>query len=160
MDPAMKRNELEPLEKMRLGINYSFPIVLRGLTIKARPLSIIEQHQVLADSKRDIEAVDSKFRTPFDEAAILAQHYIITASDNDPNVSAYILNRASPEELSFLYKEYCAVVDKCNPMFEQMTAQDIGDLVEKIKKNKNPVLALTDLSFHQLASICRRLLEI
>lgn len=151
------------LAQMRAGVEYEFPIRCRNFVFKARPLSISEQNKVLTEAQ---DKIDAKAGLPnvLSESAIIAQTYLIYAarpygSQDITQVNEYLLNRATPEELQYLYSQYCAIVDKCNPALEFLSSVEVQELVEQVKKKKNLDSALIDLSFKELASICRHLLQ-
>lgn len=153
------------LSKMRLGASYSFPIKCRGFEFFARPLSVSEQNQVVTEAQSKIDSMSAMAKNVFSEATLLAQCYLMYASrpidkpTTITDVNEYLLNKATPEELQYMYKQYCAIVEKCNPGLELVSGEEIQILVDALKKKKKEmVLALTELSFKDLVSICNHLL--
>lgn len=157
----------EQLQMMRDGVEASFEITVRKFSFKARPLSILEQHHAMKTARAKIKEIDEIDRDGFTEAAIIAQSFLIPASkpfgarEGDSAVTTYLLDRATAEELQFMYKQYCAIVDKCNPALEEIEPEKLIELVNVLKKKKpqETVSALIELSFAELVHISHSLLK-
>jgi hypothetical protein len=67
-----------------------------------------------------------------------------------------VLQSLTPDELHYLFKEYCAGADKLNPSLEKMPLERLQELVALAKKNPS---ALIELSFSELVNLSRHLLE-
>jgi hypothetical protein len=133
--------------------------------MSARPLSIGESVEVGTKVSQRINEMSEFEKNRLNEHSLLAYETLILASTtdygtNDPKISEYILKRLTPDELSFLFKQYVAECDKVNPCLEMMDIKDIRPLVETLKKSPKDDLAsqLIALSFTQQVSTLFHLL--
>ena len=68
------------LEKMRLGVDYRYPITIRSFTLLARPLSIGETAEVATETTRrmqEISRMDKAASHTLNENIILAQETLV-----------------------------------------------------------------------------------
>lgn len=159
------------LEKMRLGVDYRYPITIRSFTLLARPLSIGETAEVATETTRrmqDISRIDKAASHTLNENIILAQETLVKASTsdvgaNDPKITPYVMSLMTSDEITELYRQYVDVVDRCNPALETMKPSDVKTLVDDLKKNlagdKELALRLTELSRSHLLSMAHYLLS-
>lgn len=151
------------LEAMREGTNYRFNIRCRGLEFSARPLSCFEVVRATQEVADKIEELDHKYRNSITESLWMASKKLQKATtsevgSNDYKLTDYEIERMTPDEIDFLWKQYVAGCAKVNPCLEEMKNEDILALVAQVKKSPNLGLAVIDLSFLELANICRHLL--
>lgn len=131
----------------------------------ARPLSIGESVEVGTKVSQRLNEMSEFEKNRLNEHSLLAYETLVLASTtdygtNDPKISEYILKRLTPDELSFLFKQYVEECDKVNPSLEMMDIKDIRPLVETLKKSPKDDLGsqLIALSFTQRVSILFHLL--
>lgn len=152
--------EVEQIQKMRLGVDYRHPITIRDFSILVRPISISETLEVSQVVTERFMKLDVNAKNRVAEHTFLAQETLLRASkpapdsEMEPTISNYIMNKMTPDELSYLHKQYVAVMDKVNPALEMMDASEVKEMVEALKKNP---LAVTEFSFLELASMVRYL---
>lgn len=158
-------DRIDQIDAMRMGVDYRFRIVCRGFSMSARPLSIGESVEVGTKVSQRLNEMTEFEKNRLNEHSLLAYETLVLASTsdygtNDPKISEYILKRLTPDELSFLFKQYVAECDKVNPCLEMMDAKDIRPLVEALKKSPKEDLAsqLIGLSFTQQVSTLFHLL--
>lgn len=164
----MPRTEDMPqLAAMREGIDFRFPIKLRGFEIHVRPLSIDETMLVYSEVAEALASVPEKMRNRLVEQATLAKKTLVMAStsdvdEKDARITELVLGRFTPDELSHLFKEYTACLERVNPSLDRMAKADLDALVDLVKKNATSPDALastlTELSFLQLANLTLLLL--
>lgn len=164
MNTPESLKELPEVEAMRMGIAYRFPISLRAFKMEVRPLTMSETIQVKQEVVRVLGSLPTNQRTPLEEHTLLARETLKLASQSDVGsgdfgITDAMLDNMRPEEIRYLMKEYVKVVDKCDPCFEEMSIEELEELVDYLKKEskKNP-LALTEFSFSQLVSVARYLM--
>lgn len=168
----MLDRDIPQIEQMRMGVQYRFPVKLRGFTIHLRPLSTDEAGKVFCAVQDRLEQLPKEsHRTQAMQQFFFSRETLQRASTsdpdkNDPQLTDLILGRFTTEELAYLLKEYNAGCDGCNPMLENMTEQDIKKLVDEVKKNLDGVAPLKDLqsrlielSFLELVNLSMALLQ-
>lgn len=156
-------DRIDQIDAMRLGVNYRLEIKVRGFKIMVRPLAIQETLQVAATVQEEISKLPASAQNRLSEHFILAKETLKLASTtdvgrNDPRITDLILTQMTNDELHYLFKQYVAACDKVNPALELLTPSDMQTLVDELKKNSDETelgLALTELSFLQLASLAR-----
>jgi hypothetical protein len=150
------------LDAMRLGVNYSGVITIRGFSLRVRPLSISESIEVAAKVTDRILSLPKSGQNRLSENTFLALETLALASTsdvgaNDPKITDYTLTRMTPDELAAVFKAYVAECDRVNPALERMTAEDVTALIESLKKSAGDQVELdsrlTELSLSELASI-------
>jgi hypothetical protein len=104
---------------------------------------------------------DAKLRaTPLSENLLFAIKTLARASSSGPDardntLHESVLQQLTPDELMFLFKSYNAVVDRVNPLFEELGGERLDELIRLAKKNPG---ALIDCSFAEVVGVCRALL--
>lgn len=148
------------LSKMRQGIHYKFPVSIRGLELKLRPLSIMEETTIESEVYDFLMSLPENKRTRLLETRLLATKSIQIASTSDVDakdiqITEYELNRFTPDELQNLWKQYLLGVQKVNPSLETIEPEELKKLADDLKKN--PSLLIEQSSWHIL-SLVRHLL--
>lgn len=150
------------LDAMRLGVDYSGVIKIRGFSLRVRPLSISETVQVASKVTERMMDLHPMAKNRLSENTFLAIETLTLASTsdvgvNDPMITPYIMERMTPDELSSVFKAYVAECDRVNPSLDKMSGEDVGKLVEELKKNvANPDgldSRLIELSLSELLSV-------
>lgn len=152
---------IQELEDMRQGVDYRLEVKIRGFSTLMRPIAISESAQIAANVQKELRALPEEAKNSITENLILAKHTLQTASTSDvgktdPSITSLMMDRMTTDELQYLHKQYLAVCDKVNPMLEIMSPEAIAEMVEEIKKNSS---VLTELSFMELANVCRFLIK-
>lgn len=160
-------DRMEQIDAMRMGVDYRFTCRVRQFEITLRPLSVFEVVRLTADVAEELKATPDKGRNSLTEHTLLAKKTLVLASTsdvgvNDPRITDYILERMTTDELHFLFKSYQRGCDGCNPALELMSADQVRDLVEVLKKSpldrEEWALALTELSLSQMISLIHHFL--
>lgn len=154
-------DKIDQIDAMRMGVNYRLPLKIRGFQMTVRPLAIQETLQVAATVQDELSKLPSNAQNRLSEHFILAKETLKLASTSDvgkadPRITDLILTQMTNDELHYLFKQYVAACDKVNPALEMLTPPDVQTLVDELKKNKDETelaLALTELSFSDLASL-------
>lgn len=160
----MEKDLLPQVEKMRMGVDYTFPVRLREFHVNLRPLSNAELMEAQAAAALTLRQMQEHRRTRITEDNELAKEYLERASSPfgtyAPVLSKPMLEQMTTEEVMFFYKEWLAVCDRVNPLLEKMPTEKLQELVDAVKKNPTADLhyQLTELSFGQLASLAFYLL--
>lgn len=160
-------DRIEQLDAMRLGTEYRLKVKIRGFEMYVRPLSISESIQVTANAQEKLSMLPANARNTLTEHTILAKETLKLASTSDVGkddirITDLILDRMTNDEVHFLFKQYIAATDKCNPALELMSGPELKAIVSDIKKNRQDpelVSQLTGLSFSQLVSIIHHLVN-
>ena len=160
-------DRIEQLDAMRVGTDYRLKVKIRGFEMYVRPLSISETIQVTANAQEKLALLPTNARNTLTEHTIIAKETLKLASTSDVGlddirITDLILDRMTNDEVHYLFKQYIAATDKCNPALELMDTKELKTLVSDIKKNKqDPELVshLTALSFSQLVSIVHHLVN-
>ncbi len=155
------------LDSMRMGVAYGFKLRLRNFEARCRPLSLMETTDV-ANAVADIMGgLPLGMRNRLSEHTLLAKQTLMraTSSDvgaNDGELTDYIMDRMTPDEVSAIFKQYIAGCDRCNPMLDKMKPAEVVALVEELKKSQPDAealaLQLTELSSLQLINLASYLL--
>lgn len=154
-------DRIEDLEKLRLGVDYSFLVRIRDFSVRLRPLSISETMEVAAEVVDRYGRLPKNMQNSLSENMILAKGNLTRASRpyqgsaTEPTLTEYLLDRMTPDELQLLHKEWVAGCDKVNPSLETMPIEKLDAVIQELKKNPSLV---TELSFTQLANVCQRLI--
>ncbi len=155
---------LPQIDQMRMGVDYSFAVKLRGFTVVLRPLSNAEMMEANGNVSAIMSSKPQHLRSRISEDNELAKEYLERASSPfavyAPVLSKPILEQMTNEEVMYFYKEWMAVVDRVNPHLEKLTADQLDTIVDAVKKNPTEDLhyQLTELSFGQLANLAHYLL--
>ncbi len=152
---------MDNLELMRLGSSYRFPVKLREFTIMLRPLTVLESITVMGETKAHLEKLPKYNQNAITEHVLFSQKTLQLASTskpdgNDPTITEHELSQTTPDELTYLFKEYLAVADKVNPAFDALPVETLNKLVAEAKKND---LILIELSFSEIVNVCRYLIS-
>lgn len=153
-------DRIEQIDAMRLGTDYRFLVKIRGFEMYVRPLSISETIQVTANTQEKLSLLPPQSRNVLTEHTILAKETLKLASTSDVGrddikITDLILDRMTNDEIHYLFKQYIAATDRCNPALELLKPEELTNLVSEVKKNKGEELAsaLTELSLSQLVSL-------
>lgn len=156
---------IEQIDKMRMGVNYSFCVKVRSWEVMFRPLTIKETLAVANKVSMRFSRLTQIEQNALTEHVFLAEETLQMASTSHEGASDYqltgaVFERFTPDEVMHIHKQYLAGVDKVNPTLELLSAKEMDELVEGIKKKekKDLVSALTQLSFSQLLSLTHSLL--
>lgn len=150
-----------PLELMRHGVSYKFPVRLREFEITFRPLTELETTQISDQAQDTLLKMKKEHQTDIKYSAIFANKTIELASTSAPGrsdfqISELELTHCTPDEVMFLFDEYNKCVDRVNPSLEKMSKEALNELIEQAKKNAS---ITTMLSFWQLENLCRAFIE-
>lgn len=144
----------ERLKQLRAGVDAVYPIRMRQLEVPVRVLSIDEIMACRAQAKKSRMQAgqDDIFEDVELEIATLSLAAQIPAgSPTGSMLPEKMLRALSADELNFLYKEFCVVMNRVNPSAANMDPKDFRQLVEALKKN---LVTSKDLSLMQLKAIC------
>jgi hypothetical protein len=154
--------DLDLLAAMRDGVEYRIPIKVRKAEIILRPLTIIETNHVASAVQTIFKRLSDEERNRITEHVIIAKETLKLASKIGEKVGLtdYLLDAMTNDEVQHLMKQYVSVCDKVNPALEVMKDEEVIQLIEDLKKNNSEkiCLALIDLSFSELVSVCRKLI--
>ncbi len=148
--------DFDQLTKMRMGCDYRFPVLIRKFSVLLRPLTNTETIEVTNQVFARMAGMSEHQKNRINENSIVAKETLKLASTEQPDskdipqLTDPILDRLTNEELSFIYDEYVAICDKCNPSFDLLPKEAIEKLVEEAKKKPTD---LTGFSLLQLASM-------
>lgn len=157
MEPLHKN----PIELMRIGVDYKFKIKLNQFILTLRPLSALETITIENDVIEQLLKMKTHQQTEINKSLLFANKTLMQASTSAPGKSDYqiselVLQNCTPDEVMFLFNEYIKCTEKVNPSLETMPMEELTKLVEEAKKNSFP---LTGLSFWQLENLCRALIN-
>jgi uncharacterized FlaG/YvyC family protein len=152
---------LKQLEQMRQGVSYFEEISLRSFKLKVRPLTISENLTVSAEVVKRITGLQPHEQTAVAENTFLAQETLMRAAKPTPETSdmesampQMLMAAMTPDEVSALYKQYVTIMEKTDPILEEIPSEEVKRLAEEVKKKEcHP----TKLSFLQLASLVKYL---
>ena len=152
---------MDILDQMRLGTAARFTVKMRKFEISLRPLTVVEMVSITSEVNDELGRRPEIARNAITEHVIFTIKALEKASTsspqrNDPKITTAVLESLTPDELAFLFKEYCAGVDRINPSLENISMERVEELVALAKKN---TAILIELSFSELASVCRNLLS-
>jgi hypothetical protein len=155
------------LEAMRMGVDYRFKLTLRAFSMIVRPLTIIEEQNIVANVTDYIAGLPQQARNSLTENVALAKEYIKEASTTDVGskdykIHDYQLDRMTPEEIQFLYRQYLDAKEQVNPSIEKMDPEQLQSLLARLKKSLLPAdwaSQTIELSRSQLVRVCRSLLH-
>jgi len=160
-----QRKTIPEIEAMRMGVDYSFSISLRGFPVDLRPLSNSETMRAFSSVNTYVRGLPEFQRGQLVEDNAKAREFLKLASSQygqplTAKITDTVLDEATNDEIMYLYREWLAVCDKVNPNLQEMPVEHVKALVEEVKKNTPKDLAsqLTELSFWQMRSILTYLL--
>lgn len=154
MEPTPEMSIDEQLAAMRAGTDYLIPVSIREFSIKLRPLTITESNEVASEVRAQLKAVPDEMQHTLKEHTIKAVETLYLASDR--KLHKKLLGAMTNDELMNLFKQYSGICDKVNPMLEEMSAEQMKELITHLKKNGSSQevrLALTELSYSELVSL-------
>lgn len=157
----------EVLTKMRLGVEWRWPIRIRGFEVMVRPLSMAETIEVMSRVAAELKRSPDLYKNRVHEHALLAKEHLILATTSQPGAGDYklthpVLNDFTPDEIVALYKEYVTITEKCDPSIESLPADELKRMVADLKKTSREELdsLLTALSFLQLKAVASYLINV
>lgn len=162
----MSLDRIDQIDAMRMGTDYRVPVNVRGFRMLVRPLSMQETVEVASSVQARLDGLPVSARSSLTEHTILAQETLQKASTSDVGKTDYqitevIMQKMTPDEISYLWKQYVSAIDKTNPSLEMMREEELVLLAEALKKSPPGELglALIELSFSQLVSLALHLLQ-
>lgn len=152
-------DRLPSLDSMRMGVEYRFKVEMRGFAITLRPISMMETVTATQETAEYLEGLPVIARNRIAENVVYAKKVLMVASTSAPGVNDYkitghIIDRMTPDEVSFLFKEYVSGCDKVNPGLEDLPADVVERLADQVKKTPSQAI---ELSFLELVNVCRKL---
>lgn len=150
---------LEDLALMREGVAFRQEIRIRAFRVLLRPLTNAETNMVTAQVIAEMKNAPEEYRNSLSENTLLAKKTLHLASTSepmakDPKLTEYLLDQMTNDEINTLWKEYCGVIERVNPIFDRLSTETVRALVEEVKKNPSRVI---ELSFTEMANVCRLL---
>jgi hypothetical protein len=158
-------NDKLDLNALRQGIDYKFPVSLRGTKYTLRPLSINEEDRITREVLREMHEIPQHERSSMSESIRMIVKKLEAASTSDVGKSDYTLpvgttERWTPKEIDYVFKEWMTECDKANPRPEKLTGEQIHDAVSVLKKSTAKAeTIMIELSFFQLVDICQHLIQ-
>lgn len=155
---------LPQIDQMRMGVDYSFPVKLRNFQCVMRPLSNAETVKCYSAVGEHMSKIPKSHQTKLTEDNFLAREFIKTASSPygewAPQISDPMMDQMSNDEIMFIYKEWMAICERCNPSMETISTDAMRVLVDHVKKNApaDLMLQLTELSTLELRNLAHFLL--
>jgi hypothetical protein len=160
----MKAKDSPQLDLMRYGVEYSFPISCRRLTVQVRPLTNLEIIQATSMAAEAFQKLPPMQQISVTSSLLSAMHQLEKASAPDinetPTLPMSVMQMMTPEEINHLWKQYVRVTDVVNPSFEFMSTDEFNKLVDDLKKSSDQLSQLTDLSISNLIGLARHLLAL
>lgn len=157
-----QHDKIYEVESMRQGVDYRGKISIRGFTMSVRPVSQYETIKISADVVSIMSKMSPGMKNQLVEHSLVARETLKVASTSDVGktdfeITDVIMDRMTPDELQFLFKQYVGFTDKVNPCLEKMTKQEIEDIVDYLKKTPEEALdvQLTELTFLQAINLVR-----
>lgn len=160
------RDSIDQIDAMRMGVDYHFKISCRKFDLICRPLSISENLDVISKVAHRLSQMSEFEKNRLAEHTLYAIETLILSStteqgSNDPKITEYILQRVTPSEIDYLFKQYVGHIEKVSPALERLDQAQVTALVEDLKKKATPLdldSQLTELSYLQLVNVCRFLI--
>jgi hypothetical protein len=146
------------MDKFRLGLENRCLVTVRGVPFEFRPLTIAEVADTTTTSMSAFNRMLPEQKHSINESRVMAICTLVKASElkpGTPGVTEDTLNMLTPDELSYVYREYNHMVAMCNPMIETIPDDELLGLAEELKKNPN---LLTELSSLRQLNLVRFLL--
>lgn len=133
------------LTAMRNGVDHRFPVVCRKLTVRLRPLSIMEETEIEAETYDLLMKLPENKRTKLMETRLLAVKSLQLASTSSPGQNDFQLTQMeldglTADELQFLWKQFTLGMAKYNPALEYMPQDEILELAKSLKKNPSTLI--------------------
>lgn len=149
---------------LRQGIDYRFPVSLRGKKYILRPLSIIEEDRMAREVRSEMHAMPECERNSMSESIRMSTKKLEIASTsgvnkNDPTLPVAETENWLPADIDYVFKMWSTECEKANPSPEHMQPEEISRVVDALKKSTGKVeTIMTGLSFYQLVDISAYLL--
>ena len=133
-------DKIQQIEAMRMGVSYRGTLRLRDFTVRVRPISNMEETEIISSVVERMKASPEHYRNRQTEQLLYARLLLEKASTsdvgaNDPQLTEYILARMTNGELLCLLKDYNAFCDAVNPQLDEMSKDEIMRLVDEVKKS-------------------------
>lgn len=156
MDITKATSTDEILAAMRMGVDYTFDIRLRGFSVPVRPISVAETLQVASEVSRDMATIPSQSRTNVHEAYLIALYTLQRASRPfDSRVESALtkgtIDRFTSAELLGLFEQYRDGCNRLDPALEEISHERLRELVEAAKKNTSTLTGLSRKHLETLA---------
>jgi hypothetical protein len=147
----------DQLKLMRQGYKQTLEIKLGGLVVPCRIMPALDEATVIANAKTGLKVPNEEQRALFESLAVMKAVLSNGCTvDSTPYLSDGFLSKLSNDELSELYNQYQTVVRTVNPTFEQLTPDQLGEIIETVKKKER---SSRDFFTWQLAEIGRYFLD-
>jgi hypothetical protein len=141
----------EFLKRFRTGLDDAHFIVLRGVPIPVRILTVDECNSIRRDSAMNAAKISGD---EVDKNIAVMKLTLQKATQTNPKHPAYLheklLGALTIDELEYIYNEYLKVLSLFNPSLSDISEEQFRGLVEVAKKK---MLAWKDLSLPQLKAI-------
>lgn len=147
---------VEELALMRDGIEFRQLVKIRKFQVHLRPLTNAEMNMVTAQVIKTMQSSPEEYKNSLAENTLMAKVTLRIASttdpvSNDPKLTEYLLDQMTNDEINAIWKEYCGVIERTNPVFDRMKVEDVRALIEEVKKNPSRVI---ELSFTDMVNVC------
>lgn len=152
----------EHLDKMRQGVEYRHPVRLRDFVVHLRPLTIVEQNDVVNEVIQFFDRNPHIARNRLTEHTRTAIETLKRASTDfdqpieEARLSEMMLEKMTNAEIHYVFSQYREIDEKCNPILEEMKRDEVLALIEEVKKNPSQ---LDDLSFLERTNLVRFLIQ-
>lgn len=149
------------LNALRMGVDYSFTIRVRGLELKARPLSLSEYVGVVNDVQAEMSQKAESERNTLTESMLMAMRTMEKATTPEPDsriapkLTAHVMQKMTNDEVIAIHRAYVAGCDVLDPSVESLDQVRMDELIEAAKKNDGALAGLPPL---HLANLVRYLL--
>lgn len=157
----MKSSDFPQLDLMRAGVEHRFEISIRQFKVTVRPLTNLEIIQATSEAAEAFQKLPANQQLGVTASLLNAMYQLEKASGRDVGepgmLTLKLLEKMSPDEVNHLWKQYVRITDKVNPSFEDVSADQLQEWAEALKKSSDPLSLLTDLSISNLIALCRHL---
>lgn len=153
-------DRIPELEAMRMGTAYRAPVTIRGFSFQVRPISVGETLEIAEEVVERMKVLSEVARNRVTEHTMLSKLTLMRSSTSDVGatdfkIHEYLLDKMTPDELHFAFKQYVSICDRCNPCLEEMPVERLKELAEQVKKSPSEAI---ELSFLDLVNLARYLL--
>lgn len=144
-----------------MGVDYRFPLNIRSYRIFVRPISVMETIQVASNVTEALQSQPESARHRLTENLFIARETLKVASTPEvgskvqPAITDYVLERMTPDEIEYAFKQYVSACDKVNPALEELPEEQLKEIVETLKKNPSQAI---EQSFLALVNVVRFLM--
>lgn len=157
----MTSDEHQPddiLNALRMGVNYTFEIRVRGASVIMRPLTISEHVEIVNRAVSETQNKPEGQRNQLTESSLLALYTLELASTPEsvgtrkamPRLPLYALNKMTNDEVIAFHRAYLAACETLDPALETIDQDQLLALIETAKKNTSE---LTRFSRRQLEAM-------